>query len=141
MTTALDVTEDVRASHLQGSKVEEIARAIFGDKPIADSDLEFVFELVTEMAPSELTISAAETRQFKAYEPNQYYASMKIDLGNVHQRIFERVKRARPEDRAATFTECKRILYSLMKEQYSRNEDYLRSLISKQQIEDGLSPR
>lgn len=136
--TSAQVTTDVEASHLEGSKIEDIAKAIIAEDTIKDEDLKFVFELVSEMTPEKIVVSASETRQLRQYEPNQYHASVTIDMGGTADRIFDRVAKAAPENRAAVFTDCKRILYSLMAEQYKRNDDFLRSLFQKQQIEDGI---
>ena len=141
-TAEQDVTvEAIAASHLRGTKIEDIARIIEGKDELLDEDLEFIWELVSQVSPLEITVSASETRQVRQYEPNNYHASIKISFGDAAERILERVKAAPPDKRPESFVNCKRILYGLIAEQYARNEDYLRSLMQAQQQGDGLTTR
>jgi hypothetical protein len=136
--TETNVLNGVTASHLIGSRIEELAKAIKPDGTITDEELTFIFAMATEINPLEMSISVAETRQVRPYESNNYHASMKLGFGSIVDLIHERMRKAAPEDRAAIFTECKRTLYATIATMYSRNEDYLRELILRQQVSDGI---
>lgn len=138
MTT---VTADVVASQLLGSKIEQIAKEVLGKETLTDEELETIFSMAVAVTPVEMSISCAETRQVRQYESNNYHASMKMSLGDTDSVVLDRMRKASPENRAAVFTECRRMLYALVALTYKRNENYLRALIVEQQIEDGITQK
>lgn len=136
--TTTDFASAVSAEQLQGQRIEEVAKTVLEKDSLSDEELELVFKMAVEVIPTEIQMSASETRQVRQYEPNSYQASMKLDCSGMHQRIVDRVMEAKPENRVAVFTECKRIAYGIIAEQYKVNENYLRKLIQQQQLDDGI---
>ena len=134
-----DSVSGVIASQLTGTKIEAIAKEVLGKDSLSDDELEFIFDMISEIAPMELSISAAETRQVRQYESNNYHASMKMTVGDIEGIIKQRMLRANPEDRAAVFTECRRMLYAMIGLTYKNNENFLRALITEQEIADGIT--
>ena len=97
-----------------------------------------VFEYDLEMCPKQLTVSAAETRQVRQYESNNYHLSMQLDIGGCHDAIIHQVESAPLGEKVSTYLEAKKLLYTMIREKYSRNENYLRDMIRVQKTEDGI---
>lgn len=136
-----DFKKDLGVEHIRGNIIENIAKSLMNldkDDEITDEDLKLIFDLNLEFQAKELTISAGEKRQAFQFEPNDYHVSMKVDLGNSWNVIFDRVKNAKPEDRASEYQACKKIFYKLIAAQHSKNELFLRGLLRAQQAEDGI---
>ena len=136
-----DFKKDLGVEHIRGNVIEGIAKTLMNldpDDEITGEDLKLIFVLNLEFQAKELTISAGEKRQAFQFEPNDYHVSMKVDLGNSWNVIFDRVKNAAPKDRAAEYQNCKRIFYKLIEAQHSKNEGFLRGLLRKQQEVDGI---
>lgn len=141
MTATTDIQAAIPGQTLQGTKVEQVARMVMGrgdDEPLTDDDLRFINNLNLEMRATEMTISVGEKRQVRQYEPNDYHASLKIDISGAWDVIFERVRQAEPAEMAAVFTESKKCFYALMSEQHTRHERWLRASIHEQQLADGI---
>ena len=135
-----DIKDDLTVDHIRGKRIEEIAKSLMNlsaDDTISDEDLKLIFDLNLEFQAKEMTISAGEKRQKFQFEPNDYHASMKIDLGNSWNVIFSRVKDAPPEERAEVYQNCKKLFYDLIQAQYQKHERYLRSLLQAQAKIDG----
>ena len=132
---------DTLEAELSDSVIETMAKQILGREELSDSELDFIWALVTEMNPIEFTVSASETRQIRQYEPNQYYASMKFSLANTPGIILDMMRKADPAKRVQVFVDCKRILYGTISERYKKDENYLRKLLQDQQTDDGIPKR
>lgn len=136
-----DFKKDLEVDHIRGNIIEGIAKTLMDLDPedeITDEDLKLIFDLNLEFQAKELTISAGEKRQAFQFEPNDYHVSMKVDLGNSWKVIFDRVKNAKPEDRAEEYQACKKIFYQLIKAQHSKNEVFLRGLLRDAEARDDI---
>lgn len=136
-----DIKDGLTVDHIRGNRIEEIAKSLMNldaDDDISDEDLKLIFDLNLEFQTKEMTISAGEKRQLFQFEPNDYHASIKIDLGNSWKIIFDRVKDAPVDERVELYTKCKKIFYDLIKAQYEKHENYLRELIKVQELGDGI---
>jgi hypothetical protein len=133
-----NISAEVEASALVGTKIEAIAKEIIEKDKLTEEELLFVYKLAAGIVPSKMVVSASETRQVRQYEPNAYHASIELSLAGVNDTIIERVMNASPKDRPAILSECKRIVYGMISQQYKVNENFLRRLIETQQNEDGI---
>lgn len=139
--TQTDFVEEITADHLNGSKVEAIAKLVLNKTEIDDKELELVFKMASMVRPVELTISAAETRQVRQYESNNYHVSMKMNIEDMSHIIYDQMRKAEPADRPAVFDNCRNLMYSLINQYYRNNENVLRDMIRRQQEEDGITAR
>ena len=128
----------VKIEELLDSSLAKIAKTLYDRDEITEKELMAVFEYDLEMCPKEVSVSAAETRQVRQYESNNYHLSIKLDIGGCHDAIFHQVESAPVGEKVSAYLEAKKLLYTMIREKYSRNENYLRDLIQTQKIEDGI---
>ena len=129
---------EVSLTNLTDSSLAKVAKTIYNSDTVTEQELMFILQLDLEMSVKQLTVSAAETRQVRQYESNNYHLSIQIDLGNSQDIVLEQVKAAPLEKKLDVYADSKRILYAIIREKYSRNENFLRELIQIQKTEDGV---
>jgi hypothetical protein len=129
---------EISMEELSESSLAKVAKSIYQKDTLTEAELMTILEMDLEMFPKELTVSAAETRQVRQYESNNYHLSMKLDLGECQQVVLGMVRSAPEDKRIAAYVEGKKLLYGIIREKYSRNENYLRDLIRAQKTEDGI---
>jgi hypothetical protein len=128
----------ISIAELLDSSLAKIAKTLYNKDDVTEKELMAVFEYDLEMCPKQLTVSAAETRQVRQYESNNYHLSMQLDIGGCHDAIIHQVETAPLGEKVSTYLEAKKLLYTMMREKYSRNENYLRDMIRVQKTEDGI---
>lgn len=128
----------VSVDELLNSSLANIAKTLYDKDEINEQELMTVFEYDLEMCPKQITVSAAETRQVRQYESNNYHLSMQLDIGGCHDAIIHKVNSAPFGEKISTYLEAKKLLYVMIREKYARNENYLRDMIKTQKIEDGI---
>ena len=129
---------DISLINLTDSSLAKVAKSVYDSDTVTEEQLMFVLDLDLEMSVKQLSISASETRQVRQYESNNYHLSIQIDLGDSQGIVLEQVRAAPVEDKLNIYAEAKRTLYAIIREKYSRNENYLRELIQVQKAEDGV---
>jgi len=129
---------DVSLANLADSSLAKVAQSVYNTDAVTEEQLMFILQLDLEMSVKQLSISASETRQVRQYESNNYHLSIQIDLGESQGIVLERVKAAPVEEKLTVYADAKRTLYAIIREKYSRNENFLRELIQIQKAEDGV---
>ena len=129
---------DVSLANLADSSLAKVAQSVYNTDTVTEEQLMFILQLDLEMSVKQLNISASETRQVRQYESNNYHISIQIDLGESQNIVLQQVKAAPLEEKLSIYADTKRTLYAILREKYSRNENYLRELIQAQKTEDGV---
>lgn len=125
-------------SSLKGLAVTKLATELYQDKPLTEEELENLFRLDCAIFPSQLTVSAGETRQVRQFEPNNYHVSMQFDLSEVKTVVKKQVMQAPLEKRAEVYDDLRHMVYGVIMKKYEKGERYLRTLISGAKAADGL---
>jgi DNA polymerase III delta prime subunit len=129
---------EISIGDLEDSSLARVAKSVYNSDTITEEQLMMVLSLDLEMAVKQFTISAAETRQVRQYESNNYHVSIQIDMTGSQEVVLQRVRDAANSDKLAIYAESKKTLYAIIREKYTRNENYLRELIQAQKLEDGV---
>lgn len=121
------------------SRVEDIFKDI-GITSATEDDVIIVAKMELSIFPSELTVSASETRQKAQYSPNSYFASMKLDLSDLKSIVLEAVESAPKGSRVETYIKYKSAFYNLVQTKVRQTSEMLRGTLHAQQRNDGIEP-
>jgi hypothetical protein len=110
------------------------------ESEIAEEDVETVAAFEMSIMPKEMSISAGEKRQIKQYSPNDYHASVKLDISKMSQILLERLAAAEYGKRLELYMTLKKSMYQVISETITRHDDYLREIMHRQQKADGIEP-
>lgn len=130
------------AKHIRGTPIEGLARRITGTKEkeeLKDSTLEIIAAFDFGFVPSQVTVSASETRQVRPYETNNYFMSVQFNTESLKSTMSEYVSEgATPEEQIARYAESKRLIFQMIADKYAATENFIREKLKAQQAEDGL---
>jgi len=133
---------EIKVSEIEDSAVARIAAEVYEDRDtITAAELMGILELDLNMSLTEVTISSGETRQVRQYEPNNYHASVKIDLSGTKETMLEAVKAAPVGSKIDVYAEQKRLLFTLVSKKYEHFDRFLRQMFSDRQRDHGIVNR
>jgi len=134
-------TTNITGPELAGSPFERMAKDIFEKDLISEEEIETVFKLDELFELTEITVSAAETRQVRPFESNNYHASARYDLTGAHKLIKARVAGLPANKRLAEYIALRKAFMNLVERKTAIMEDKLRDIIHKQQAADGIQSK
>jgi hypothetical protein len=132
---------NITGPELVGSPFEKMAKDILEKDTISQDELEMVFKLDEMFELTEITVSAAETRQVRPFESNNYHASAKYDLTGAHKLIKHKVADMPAAKRMSEYIKLRKAFMALIEKKTATMEDKLRDIIHKQQQNDGISSK
>ena len=124
--------------NLQNTLLEDIAKRVLGKTDVTKQELETILYLDLGIIPTEMSVSAAETRQVRQYESNNYHSSITYNLNPAKDYIISELAKVPEKDKVEAYFGLKKIMWQMVSDKYTVTENYLRSLIQKQQLEDGI---
>jgi len=124
--------------NLKNKTLEDMAKRVLGKPETTQEELLTLFNIDLRMIPDQLVVSAAETRQVRQYESNNYHCSLSYDLSSLKQYIVDEVAKADDKDKVEVFVNLKKSTLQMISDKYAKTEDYLRGMIQKQEAEDGI---
>lgn len=105
---------------------------------LTDKQVLLATQMDMAIMPMEITISAGEKRQVTQYNPNDYFASIKLNISGLYKAVEGAVHTAPAGQKVDTYMESKKLLYELLKDRIEMHEDFLRSILHKLEEKDGL---
>lgn len=107
---------------------------------LTDKQVMLATQMDMAIMPMEISISAGEKRQITQYNPNDYFASIKLDISGMYNTVIIAVQTAPTGQKVSTYIESKKLLYELLKDRIEMHEDFLRNILHNLQEKDGLKP-
>jgi hypothetical protein len=131
-------TQDVGVSNAMTKRVTELFKEI-GEGSVSTDDLILAIEMDISVMPLTLNVSYSEKRQKTQYNPNDYFASMQLDVSDLGKIVLGAVKAAPEGEKLNAYIKNKRILYQMIEDKISMNREFLKECVHAQQQEDGIS--
>lgn len=136
------MTKPFEAKDLRGTPLENLARRVLGSKEkdvIPDSTLEAIAKFDTQFVPSQITVSASETRQVRPYETNNYFMSIQFNLDSLKEVVANHIAEGKTqEEQLARYLDCKKLVFQMIDDKYKMTEDFIRRQLKEQQTADGI---
>lgn len=134
----LITTQDVGISNAMTKRVTELFKEI-GESTVSTDDLILAIEMDISVIPLTLSISYSEKRQKTQYNPNDYFASMQLDVSDLGKIVLGAVKATPEGERLNAYIKYKRILYQMIEDKILMNREFLKECVHAQQQEDGIN--
>lgn len=107
---------------------------------LSDEDIELAIRMEMAIMPTEITISAGETRQKQQYEPYTYHSTMRLDCSDLAKAVKHAYETAPEGHKLSTYVRAKKLMYRVIASKFDAHERYQRDLIHIQEEKDGIIP-